>query len=156
MRYLGQAFEVPVSLSGIDLDRLQAGALAALFGEAHRRIFEFAKPHGDPVEVVSFRVGVRAPPPMPAMGRAQATGAAGPRSMALTERGEALEAGLLTRAALGPAATRGPLPVDDGNATIYVPPGWTAAADEHGNAILKKEARPRRFRRSTRRSSPRP
>ena len=157
MRYLGQAFEVPVSLSGIDLDRLQAGALAALFDEAHRRIFEFAKPHGDPVEVVSFRVGVRAPPPpMPAMGRAQATGAAGPRSTALTERGEALEAGLLTRAALGPAATRGPLLVDDGNATIYVPPGWTAAADEHGNAILKKEARPWRFRRSTKRSSPRP
>ena len=142
MRYLGQAFEVPVSLSGMDLDRLQAEELARLFGEAHRRVFEFAKPHGDPVEVVSFRVGVRAPPPpMPSMGRAPATGRAAPRSAAMTERGEALEAGLLARAELGPDAVAGPLLIDDGSATVYAPPGWTAAADGHGNAILRKGAR---------------
>ncbi len=142
MRYLGQAFEVPVSLSGMDLDRLQAEELARLFGEAHRRVFEFAKPHGDPVEVVSFRVGVRAPPPpMPSMGRAPANGRAAPRSAALTERGEALEAGLLARAELGPDAVAGPLLIDDGSATVYAPPGWTAAADGHGNAILRKGAR---------------
>ncbi len=143
MRYLGQAFEVPVSLSGLAPDRLQAAELVALFAEAHRRAFEFAKPHGDPVEVVSFRVGVRAPPPpMPAMGRAPADGAAGPRSAPLTERGEALDAGLLTRAELGPDAMTGPLLIDDGSATIYVPPGWTAAGDEHGNAILRKGTGP--------------
>ncbi len=142
MRYLGQAFEVPVSLSGMDLDRLQAEELARLFGEAHRRVFEFAKPHGDPVEVVSFRVGVRAPPPpMPSMGRAPANGRGAPRTAALTERGEALEAGLLARAELGPDAVAGPLLIDDGSATIYAPPGWTAAADGHGNAILRKGAR---------------
>ncbi len=143
MRYLGQAFEVPVSLSGMDPGRLQAEELARLFGEAHRRVFEFAKPHGDPVEVVSFRVGVRAPPPpMPAMGRAPAHGRAAPRAAALTERGQALEAGLLARAELGPDAMAGPLLIDDGSATIYAPPGWTAAADGHGNAILRKGARP--------------
>ena len=141
MRYPGQAFEVPVPLSGMDLDRLRAEELARLFGEAHRRVFEFAKPHGDPVEVVSFRVGVRAPPPpMPSMGRAPANGRAAPRSARLTERGEALEAGLLTRAELGPDAMTGPLLIDDGSAMIYAPPGWTAAADGHGNAILTKEA----------------
>ena len=143
MRYLGQAFEVPVSLSGMDLERLEAGELARLFGEAHRRVFEFAKPHGDPVEVVSFRVGVRAPPPpMPSMGRAPANGRAAPRSARLTERGEALEAGLLARAELGPDAMTGPLLIDDGSATIYAPPGWTAAADGHGNAILTKGTGP--------------
>ena len=143
MRYLGQAFEVPVPLSGMDLDRLEAGELARLFGEAHRRSFEFAKPHGDPVEVVSFRVGVRAPPPpMPEDRRAPAHRRPGPRSAPLTERGETLEAGLLDRAALGPDAVRGPLLIDDGSATIYAPPGWTAAADRHGNAVLKKEAGP--------------
>ena len=143
MRYLGQAFEVPVSLSGMDPGRLQAEELARLFGEAHRRVFEFAKPHGDPVEAVSFRVGVRAPPPpMPAMGRAPAPGRAAPRAAALTERGQALEAGLLTRAELGPDAMAGPLLIDDGSATIYAPPGWTAAAAGHGNAILRKGARP--------------
>ena len=143
MRYLGQAFEVPVSLSGMDLNRLQAEELARLFAEAHRRVFEFAKPPGDPVEVVSFRVGVRAPaPPMPSMGRAPANGRAAPRSTALTERGKALEAGLLARADLGPDAVAGPLLIDDGSATIYAPPGWTAAADGDGNAILRKGAGP--------------
>ena len=141
MRYLGQAFEVPVSLAGLDLDALRAEELARLFGEAHRRIFEFAKPHGDPVEVVSFRVGVRAPPPpMPAMRGPRANGAAGRRSAVLTERGEALEAGLLVRAELGPDPVCGPLLIDDGSATVYVPPGWTATRDGNDNAVLRKEA----------------
>ena len=143
MRYLGQAFEVPVSLSGHALERLRADDLAALFGEAHRRIFEFAKPHGDPVEVVSFRVGVKAPPPpMPATGRPQPTGVDERCRTVLTERGETLHAGLATRATLGPAAICGPLLIDDGSATVYVPPGWTAARDGNDNVVLRKEAAP--------------
>ena len=143
MRYLGQAFEVPVPLSDLDLDEMQAEDLVARFAEAHRRIFEFAKPHGDPVEVVSFRVGVKAPPPpMPAMRRRQANGAGERGRTVLTERGETLDAGLMTRADLGPVAAGGPLLVDDGSATVYVPPRWTAVRDENDNVILQQEARP--------------
>ena len=143
MRYLGQAFEVPVSLADANLDELRAGHLVALFGEAHRRIFEFAKPHGDPVEVVSFRVGVKAPPPpMPVMHRRQADGAAEGGRTVLTERGETLDAGLVCRVDLGPSAIGGPLLIDDGSATVYVPPGWTAARDERDNVILEKDGNP--------------
>ena len=143
MRYLGQAFEVPVSLFDANLDEMRAEDLVSLFGEAHRRIFEFAKPHGDPVEVVSFRVGVKAPPPpMPAMSRPQANGAGERRRTAFTERGETLAAGLVTRANLGPAAAGGPLLIDDGSATVYVPSGWTAERDSTDNVILRKETRP--------------
>ena len=143
MRYLGQAFEVPVPLAALDLDEVRAEDLVARFGEAHRRIFEFAKPHGDPVEVVSFRVGVKAPPPpMPAVRRPRANGAGEQRSAVFTERGETLDAGLITRASLGPAAAGGPLLIDDGSATVYVPPGWTAERDPGDNVILRKETRP--------------
>ena len=143
MRYLGQAFEVPVSLSGLDLDAVRAEVLVARFGEAHRRIFEFAKPHGDPVEVVSFRVGVKAPPaPMPAIRRPQAGVAAERGSTVLTERGETFDAGLATRANLGPAPVGGPVLIDDGSATVYVPSGWTAACDVHHNVILRRETGP--------------
>ena len=142
MRYLGQAFEVPVSLSGLGPGAITAEELVARFGEAHRRIFEFAKPHGDPVEVVSFRVGVKAPPPpMPAIRHPEAPAAAERRSAVMTERGESLEAALSTRADLGPVPVGGPLLVDDGSATLYVPPGWTAGCDEHGNVILRRETR---------------
>ncbi len=143
MRYLGQAFEVPVPLSDPDLDELRAEDLVARFGEAHHRIFEFAKPPGDPVEVVSFRVGVKVPPPpMPAMRRRQANGGAVRSRTVLTERGETLDADLMTRANLGPVAAVGPLLIDDGSATVYVPPGWTAARDGNDNVILRKEAAP--------------
>ena len=143
MRYLGQAFEVPVPLSDPDLDKLRAEDLVARFGEAHRRIFEFAKPHGDPVEVVSFRVGVKAPPPpMPGMRPRKANGGAERGNATLTERGETLDVGLVARADLGPVAAAGPRLVDDGSATVYIPPGWTAAGDEHDNVILRKEATP--------------
>ena len=143
MRYLGQAFEVPVSLSNLDLEAVRAEDLAARFGEAHRRIFEFAKPHGDPVEVVSFRVGVKAPPPpMPAMRRRSSNGGAVHSRTVLTERGETLDAGLVYRADLGPVAASGPVLVDDGSATVYVPPGWTATRDESENVILRKDGNP--------------
>ena len=79
---------------------------------------------------------------MPAMRRPQATGAGQRRSTVLTERGETLNAGLLARADLGPVAAGGPLLIDDGSATVYVPPGWTAACDGNDNVILQKEARP--------------
>ena len=143
MRYLGQAFEVPVPLSEPDLDAMRAEDLVGRFGEAHRRIFEFAKPHGDPVEVVSFRVGVKAPPPpMSAMRRRSSNGGAVRSRAILTERGETLDAGLVYRADLGPVAAAGPLLVDDGSATVYVPPGWSAARDESENVILRKDGNP--------------
>ena len=143
MRYLGQAFEVSVPLPDLDLGRLRADDLAALFGEAHRRIFEFEKPHGDPVEIVSFRVGVKAPPPpMPATARPRTEDAHERGGTVVTERGKTLDVGLMTRADLGPNTAAGPRLVDDGSATVYVPPGWTAARDEHDNLILEKGASP--------------
>ncbi len=140
MRYLGQAFEVPVLLGDRDLDRLAADDLVALFAGAHRRIFEFAKPHGDPVEVVSFRVGAKAPPsPMPAPSAPLAPRAAAGRGILLVERGETLDVRLLARADLGASGFNGPLLIDDNSATIYVPPGWTARRDRLDNVILQKE-----------------
>ena len=89
---------------------------------------------------MSFRVGVKAPPPpMPAMRRRPTNDGAVRSRTVLTERGETLDAGLVYRADLGPVAAAGPLLVDDGSATVYVPPGWTAARDESENVLLRKE-----------------
>ena len=141
MRYVGQAFEVSVSLGELNLDTLGAEDLSELFADAHRRIFEFAKAHGDPVEVVSFRVGAKAPPPqMPTSPALLSKPASPARRARLVERGEVLDAALLARDGLSDAALSGPALIEDGSATIYVPPGWAATLDAEGNVILKRES----------------
>jgi N-methylhydantoinase A len=146
MRYVGQAFEVSVGLADRDLKDLSADGLADLFAEAHRRIFEFAKPHGDPIEVVSFRVGAKAPPPD---GLAQTVTPGGIPAKAgrvkIVERGETLDAALLTRAGLAGTGSAGPALVEDGSSTIYVPPGWSASLDQAGNVIMSRESENDRF-----------
>jgi N-methylhydantoinase A len=141
MRYVGQAFEVAVNLGDRALADLSADDLSELFAEAHRRIFEFAKPHGDPVEVVSFRVGAKAPPPETVTVKTQdSPSGSAERRARLVERGEALDAALLPRQALGASALPGPLLIEDGSSTIYVPPGWSARLDATGNVILERES----------------
>ena len=57
MRYVGQAFEVPVKLTETDVRNISFTLLQKRFTEAHHKIFEFSKPEGDPVEIISIRVG---------------------------------------------------------------------------------------------------
>lgn len=141
MRYVGQAFEVAVGLGDMDLATLTADALVDLFAEAHRRIFEFAKAHGDPVEVVSFRVGAKAPPPETAPRRTAPGGkAAEDRRARIVERSQSLDAALLTREGLRSGARGGAALIEDGSSTIYVPPGWAARLDEQDNVILSRES----------------
>jgi len=140
MRYVGQAFEVSVNLGDRGLAELSADDLAELFADAHRRTFEFAKPHGDPVEVVSFRVGAKAPPPETAIaGMSEAASDPSDRRVRFVERGEVMDAALLSRQALTLSAMSGPLLIEDGSSTIYVPPGWGARLDGTGNVILETE-----------------
>lgn len=140
MRYVGQAFEVAVNLGDGNLAELTADDLSRLFAEAHHRIFEFAKPHGDPIEVVSFRVGAKAPPPEQSLAEtSDGVDNSGARRARLVERGEAMEAALLARPGLSADGTPGPALIEDGSSTIYVPPGWSARLDAQGNVILSRE-----------------
>ena len=61
------------------------------------------------------------------------------RRARLVERGEVLDAALLPRQALTLSALSGPLLIEDGSSTIYVPPNWSARLDETGNVILETE-----------------
>ena len=46
---------------------------------------------------------------------------------------------MLSRAGLSTEGDAGPLLIDDGLATVYVPPGWTASLDTSGNIVIRKE-----------------
>ena len=138
MRYVGQAFEVPIPLGEEEIARLDAALLRDRFNEAHHRIFEFDDSRTNRPEIVSFRLGIASPPPnVPALaGTDDAPHAA---TVALFDGGERLGARRLNRSALGQAGGgEGPLLIADDTSTAYVPPGWRAGVDTHHNVILTR------------------
>ena len=136
MRYVGQAFEVPVTLDEDEIANLDAAFLRARFNEAHHRIFEFDDSRTNRPEIVSFRLGIASPPP--SIPELSATEGA-PRSDTVTifDAGEQRAARRVNRRALLDAGGgEGPLLIGDDTSTAYVPPGWRARVDAHHNVIL--------------------
>ncbi len=142
MRYVGQAFEVSVPLAE-DLSDLTADAISAAFSDAHHRVFEFSKPPGDPVEIVSFRIGARATANEFPVYQEPFAGGAGedqePGVIDIVEGGQTRACKLMPRNAIGLTELAGPLLVEDGTSTIYVPPGWHARRDDADSVILRQE-----------------
>lgn len=139
MRYRGQAFEATAAIDAAELPGLTADALEEKFRDAHRQLYAFAKAKGEAAEIVAYRAGGAAPPPaFPTAPVARAEAA--PRTVELFERGGAKTARLLPRAALPETPLAGPLLVDDGLATVFVPDGWAALLDPAGNIVMTKEA----------------
>jgi N-methylhydantoinase A len=143
MRFIGQAFEVPVALAADDLPSLTARGLLERFREAHHQVFEFGESGHERAEIVSFRVGAATSsgtiPPLSERGDA----APAERTVAIFERGVETACRLLTRGAF-PFGARlpGPALVDDATATIYIPPGWLAEPDSHDNLVLRRGGSP--------------
>ena len=136
MRYIGQAFEVPVTLDEDEIASLDAAFLRARFNEAHHRIFEFDDSRTNRPEIVSFRLGIASPPP--SIPELAATDGA-PRSDTVTifDAGERRAARRVNRRALLDAGGgEGPLLIGDDTSTAYVPPGWRARVDAHHNVFL--------------------
>ena len=138
MRFVGQAFEVPVEFTGKDIPKLTAAKVRERFAAAHQRVYFFGGETGKPIEFVSFRLGLTAPlAELPLL-----VESAGP---AVKEQAIALYVGrawrkgrLLSRAALVPGKPRkGPLLLEDPTSTLLVPDGWTAVRDDSDNTILK-------------------
>ena len=142
MRYIGQAFEVPVVLAQDDIASLDTAHLRERFNEAHHRIFEFDDSRTNRPEIVSFRLGIASPSPsIPNL----ATNEDAPRCDTVTifDAGERRQARRVNRRALLDAGEcEGPLLISDDTSTAYVPPGWCARIDAHRNVILNVAAVP--------------
>ncbi len=110
-RFVGQAFEISVDLPGAALPSLTTADLLQRFSAAHQRIYNQAADLQRAVEIVSLRVGLHVPQAaVPSLGRHDHP------------------------------PTPGPAVIEDATATIWVPPGWTAASDPAGNLILRRQA----------------
>lgn len=137
MRYLGQAFEVSVPVRS-DIASLTIEEIAAQFTQAHHRVFEFSKPPDKPVEIVTFRMGVRAQtgslPVTEAAPQGQAPAQA--ERISITENAAQHDCGLITRASVSATGASGPWLIEDGTSTIYVPPNWQCQRDGTNHLTL--------------------
>ncbi len=138
MRYIGQAFELSVTLPG-DLDQLTYKEVYQLFRDAHHRVFEFSKPPENPAEIVSYRVGAHARvAPFPFTQFAASADISQQRTINITENGQCVDCTVMPRSGVGESTIGGPILIEDGTATVFVPDEWTVRADAIGSLILER------------------
>ena len=140
MRYVGQAFEVPVKLTETDVRNISLTLLQKRFTEAHHKIYEFSKPEGDPVEIISIRVGAGEKTPEFAVQHDNEDIDIDPNigKVDIVERGILSETTTLSRTDLTGRTVSGPVLVRDENSTVYVPFGWQVRLDDFYNVVLKR------------------
>ena len=140
MRYVGQAFEVPVKLTETDVRNISLTLLQKRFTEAHHKIFEFSKPEGDPVEIISIRVGAGEKTPEFAVQHDNEDIDIDPNisKVDIVERGILSETTTLSRADLTGRTVSGPVLVRDESSTVYVPFGWQVRLDDFYNIVLER------------------
>jgi len=137
MRFVGQAFEVPVTFSEKELGTLTQDRIRRRFGDAHQRVYFFGGDAAKPIEFVSFRVRVTARPgKAPHLEEsAAATIAEGPIRLFDDRRWR--NGRLQSRAAMRrDERITGPALLEDPTSTLIVPAGWTAMRDAADNTIL--------------------
>jgi N-methylhydantoinase A len=141
MRFVGQAFEVPVELSEKDVAKITATRIRARFGEAHHRVYFFGGEADKPIEFVSFRLGITVPlQELPLLGE-EGGQVRKARKIKMFDQRAWREGQLLSRSALKVGkAVKGPALLEDPTSTLLVPDGWTAARDKNDNTILRRKS----------------
>lgn len=140
MRFVGQAFEVPVIFEERELKRMTADGVRKRFAEAHHRVFFFGGEADKPIEFVSFRLGLAAPlKELPLLSETQAAATAD-SDIRLYDARRWREGRLKGRASLKSRdRVHGPALLEDPTSTLYVPEGWVARRDENDNTVLERE-----------------
>ncbi len=139
MRFLGQAFEIPVAIEEAALAGLSAANLAERFTAAHRRVYLHGGEPGRTAEIVSLRYSVRRR--LDALPEVRERDSAGREGIAPvhTADGRTLEARLLPASRFA-GSIAGPALIEGYSSTAWVPEGWTARRDEAANMILRRDA----------------
>ena len=138
MRYVGQAFELPVELPA---DARSMADVDAAFYRAYERRYAFATP--DPAEIVCFRLagfGSGRKPPLFAGDAAAGTLEAartGTRDAVFDAVGRPTPVYARERLPRD-AAVQGPALIEEPGTTTVVPPGFSARADAAGHLVLER------------------
>jgi N-methylhydantoinase A len=137
MRYVTQAFEIPVQVDAAEVREPNAQRLAEQFDAAHEQIFEFASGHTQASEIVSVRVGGAVTPgALPSIELALKPGGGG-TPMEIFEAGRPWQATCLARTSIVDEV-QGPLIIEDETSTIYLPADWVARHDDAYNLVIQR------------------
>ena len=137
MRYVGQAFEVPIEIDAQQLPHVSEEELVSLFSTAHHRLFEFDEERQNRVEIVSYRLGAAvAPAAIPTL-RDEVQAAPRGRTR-IFDQGHDIDCELAARSSLTEGGC-GPILIEDETSTLYIPKGWRFEVDSHHNLIVNKE-----------------
>jgi N-methylhydantoinase A len=139
MRFVGQAFEIPVEIDPDRLADLNEADLATRFGAAHRRIYFHGGEPGRNVEIVGLRFGVRRRlEKLPAF-RERPAHLKQPEDADVWTPAGPLRTRLVAAATIAPGdVVKGPAMIEGYTSTIWVPPDWRAERDQPGNIIVQK------------------
>ena len=140
IRYLGQAYETNLSVSDIPSD---IDALCTKFNHFHHEMYGRSSPDLE-IEIVNYRltaVGKIATANKKIFAHASNGQKDGyPQEGRIFFDGRMRDASFYHPAFLDPSTSVvGPAVVDDETSTIFVPPEWSAVADNFGNLIMKKD-----------------
>jgi N-methylhydantoinase A len=139
MRFVGQAFEVAVDIDPAALPTLTAANLAERFTEAHRRVYFHGGEAGRQVEIVGLRFGVRRRlDALPVFHERKMT-IDQPPSVTVHVNNGTVSARLVQAAHLDPqTVVTGPALIEGYSSSTWLPPGWVAQPDSHGNLLMKR------------------
>jgi len=140
MRYVGQAFELPVQLPDALRRAPEATALTELFHQAHEKVYSFRDPSSD-TEIVAERLRVvgEIPPISLPLLPAGVPATTPPTTRSLFLDGSHIGAAVYQRDDLrGGQVLEGPAIVEQEDTTTAVLPGWSATVDEIGNLLIAR------------------
>ncbi|WP_433606142.1 hydantoinase/oxoprolinase family protein [Dactylosporangium sp. CA-139114] len=143
MRYVGQNYELPVTLAAGDLTEESLPEVLARFAVEHERLYGYSAP-GDPVEAVTYRVQGIGDVPTAELAAKTTDGSpvdialVGRRELRVAEVGGSAVVPVYHRSKLQPGhRIDGPALIEQMDTTTVVLPGDQVVVDEHLNLIVR-------------------
>jgi N-methylhydantoinase A len=143
MRYVGQSYELALSLPNRALSATDLDALLEQFHRAHERAYGFSAP-AEPTEFVNLRLTAMGKIYQPQLHELQnkdpdtAGADKGTRQVYFAESGGYVDCAIYDRYKLGAGGViAGPAIVEEFDSTTVLHPGYAATVDRYGNLFVK-------------------
>ena len=139
MRFVGQAFEIPVEIDPARLSDLKQSDLAVEFSAAHRRIYFHGGEPGRKIEIVGLRFGVRRRLEKLPEFHERPAELRQPANVEVWTSSGAVKTRLVAASSLAARdIINGPAMMEGYSSTLWVPPDWRAERDQPGNIIMRR------------------